>query len=308
MEVAPGTAVEVATVATLATAAVGVAAAGALHKLHEERSSHRVGDSSSANVAAVHTAPESSNSFQLPEALRRKTIFEKRKKEINDAVPWVWPALAALNTCISVGLYGYDTFTDWDLFFSVARVTACDVAEFAWRNESLSAASQRCFATENATAPCARHYWNVMANATDASPADFATWKSSQCSGPIQNPAWTAMMGTFLVLPIVAAYVSVFLNGVLYTKVKELVAWYLQALLRFFKWFADDIVWPHEPVTWSCLCFLPFFIGLSVIMAMWILAGIVVMASIVSLICAPFLLDAAMLFAILLQIDSVKEA
>ena len=210
MDVAPGNVVEVATVATLATAAAGVAAVGALQNLQEDGAgtTRRVAVSSSGKVTPVSAATESS--FKLPEALRRKTIFEKRKKELNDAVPWLWPILAILSTCISLGLYAYDTYTDWDLFLTVARVSACDVTEFALLNESLSVASHRCVAVDNATSPCVRHYWNVVP-VTNASATDFSTWKDSKCSGPLQNPGWTAMMGAFLALPIVGAQVSVFL-------------------------------------------------------------------------------------------------
>ena len=92
MDVAPGNVVEVATVATLATAAAGVAAVGAFQNLQEDGvgTTRRVAVSSSGKGTPVSAATE---------ALRRKTIIEKRKKELNDAVPWLWPILAVLSTC-----------------------------------------------------------------------------------------------------------------------------------------------------------------------------------------------------------------
>ena len=180
-EASPGQVAEVAAVVTLAAAATGYAAVKGLDALQDKGSSSR---------SAVHPEPARSNvlsSFKIPEALRRRSVMEKKKRELYDWAHQELPGLHSLvlvaSYSISVGLYGYDTYTDWDLFLTVAGVSTCDLASFAPFNESLSDASQRCFAVENATVPCARHYWNVVENPANASTAGFQAWKLGACSG-----------------------------------------------------------------------------------------------------------------------------
>lgn len=97
----------------------------------------------------------------------------------HDKFPGLHSTLLVASCAISVGLYVYDTFTDWDLFVTVASVTTCDVTRFATPNASLSIASQHCFAVENASIPCARHYFNVVDAPENVSVADFEAWKAS---------------------------------------------------------------------------------------------------------------------------------